>query len=85
MLTAGPDSLFTCPMADIHQNTRIRIRLASQRVLFRTSLNGFQLNFLLKKKDLILSLPVYDNRSKIKLKIKNLLHAYTYMVKINQI
>jgi len=53
MPTAVFGSLLTCQMADIHKNIRIRIRSVSPRVLFRTSLNGFQLNFLLKKKDLI--------------------------------
>jgi len=57
MLTAVSGCLLTCHVADILTNKRVRIRSASPRVLFRTSLNEFQLKFLLKKKDLILSLP----------------------------
>jgi len=51
MLTAVSGSILTCPMADIYKNIHIRIRSASPPVLFRTSLNGFWLNFLMKKKD----------------------------------
>ena len=51
MPIAVSGSLLTCPMADIHENLRNRIRFASPRVLFRTSLYGFQINFLQKKKE----------------------------------